>query len=148
VVREVVFEIADVVPYWELMLFVIIPIGLLMIVVAKLWVFMRGWLVARRERQIVESEEEASESTEAPEMTRLGKFKRSMHEIGILRMLVALTMIAPLFVFFMYLTEPEGTIDIYTVLLLNWMPLVWAILIIYYIMASLPYIKKGAEEGS
>lgn len=139
------FELSEIVPYWELMIFVVIPIGLVIIVIAKLWSLMKGWQETRREAR---TEEEASEHTEAPEMTRRGRFKRAMYEIGVLRMAVAVTMLAPLFLFFVYLTEPEGTIDIYTVLLLEWMPLVWAILLIYYVIASLPYIRKGAEEGS
>lgn len=139
------FELAEIVPYWELMIFVVIPIGLVIIVIAKLWSLMKGWQETRREAR---TEEEASKHTEAPEMTRSGKFKRAMYEIGILRMAVAVTMVAPLILFFVYLTEPEGTIDIYTVLLLEWMPLVWLILVIYYIIATLPFVLKGAEEGT
>lgn len=139
------FELGEIVPYWELMIFVVIPLGLAIIVIAKLWSMMKGWQETRREAR---TEEEASEHTEAPEMTRRGKFKRAMYEIGILRMAVAVTMLGPLLIFFFYLIEPEGTIDIYTVLLLDWMPLVWAILVIYYVIATLPYVLKGAEEGS
>lgn len=131
------FNFWDIVPYWELMLFVILPIGLVMILVAKAWTWIRDFMEQRREDRAKRTEEGAGEKG-APWRMRA---RESFLGIDLMKAIVGLFCLLPLLIFVDYLFGAQD-FDIYTVLLLEFMPLAWGLIVVYYILASIPYALK------
>jgi len=135
------FNFWDIVPYWEIMLFVILPVGLLMILIAKVWSWIKDFTDERRERKEKLAEERAGEKGKSLRM----RIRERFWGIDLMRVIVGILCLLPLLIFVDYLFGGRE-IDIYTEMLINWLPMVWILIVAFYLMASIPYVFTP-EEG-
>jgi len=135
------FNFWDIVPYWEIMLFVILPVGLLMILIAKAWSWIRDFMEETKERREKLAEERAGEKGKSWRM----RIRERFWGIDLMRAIVGIFCLLPLLIFVDYLFGARE-IDIYTEILIKWLPMVWIFIVSFYLMASIPYVLNP-EEG-